>query len=108
MPGHIDSWIQTSPEPEPDPDVSPLLHGYDALEAADVQVVWRADLEDVLPKDRAGVVAEAPPLSTEALPLPIGMARRWLLSGTTAALADIEGLLDADHSEESHTMRQAL
>ncbi len=42
LPAHIDTWVQTEPIPEPDPDVSLFLHG--PQRAADVQIVWRADL----------------------------------------------------------------
>src|SRR5439155_25042373 len=44
LPAHLDTWAQTCPTPQPDPDVAPFLHGADALQAADVLVVWRADL----------------------------------------------------------------
>lgn len=91
FPAHLDLWTQTSPEPVPGPDVAPFLHGPDALGAADVQVVWRADL-DPSPDDQdwVGVVAVAPPRSREALPLPFAAALGWL-GENAPEVADQEG-----------------
>src|SRR5207248_6777411 len=44
FPAHLDTWVQTNPVPDPDPDVGPFLHG-SAEAAADVRVIWCADLE---------------------------------------------------------------
>lgn len=46
FPAHLDAWVQTNPQPAGDPDVAPFLHGPGALESADVQIVWRADLPE--------------------------------------------------------------
>jgi CRISPR-associated endonuclease/helicase Cas3 len=89
FPAHLDAWVQTNPPPAADPDVTPFLHGASALAAADVQIVWRGDLDG--PVERWGdVLALAPPVSTEALSLPIGLARRWL-AGVSGEATDIEG-----------------
>ncbi len=91
LPAYLDAWVQTSPAPVPSPDVAPFLHGGDALEAADVQVVWRADLLSGQEQDWLAVVASAPPRSREALTVPSGVVRRWLL-GAPADVADVEGV----------------
>jgi CRISPR-associated endonuclease/helicase Cas3 len=91
FPVHLDLWAQTSPEPVPSPDVAPFLHGPAALGAADVQLVWRADLSaDPDDQDWVGVVAVAPPRSREALPLPLAAALGWL-GQEVPEVADQEG-----------------
>src|SRR5262249_54237434 len=78
--------------PRPSPDVAPFLQGPGALEAADVQLVWRADL---LPGEEEGwleVVAAAPPRSREALPLPVAAVRAWLCN-RQVDVADVEGVV---------------
>lgn len=92
LPAHLDAWVQTSPEPRPSPDVAPFLHGADALEAADVQLVWRADLSVVREEDWLEVVAVAPPRSREALSLPVAAARAWLSWENVPEIADLEGV----------------
>ena len=47
LPCHLDAFVQTNPLPEPDPDVSLWLHGPDRG-APDVQIAWRADLNETL------------------------------------------------------------
>ncbi len=90
FPAHLEFWAQTSPTPVPDPDVAPFLHGPEALDSADVQIVWRADLpEDT--QEWAATVSIAPPHSTEALGLPIGAVRRWL-KRETSTVTDLEGI----------------
>jgi CRISPR-associated endonuclease/helicase Cas3 len=91
LPAYVDAWVQTSPAPQPSPDVAPFLHGGDALEAADVQVVWRADLLTGQEPDWLETVAAAPPRSREALAVPAGAVRRWL-RGASADVADVEGV----------------
>lgn len=90
FPAHVDAWAQTNPAPAADPEVAPFLHGPEALEPGDVQIVWRADLVDIAPEGWADVLEAAPPMSTEALPLPVGAARKWLRNGLTN-IADLEG-----------------
>jgi CRISPR-associated endonuclease/helicase Cas3 len=107
FPAHMDAWAQTNPAPAADPAVAPFLHGEKALDDADVQIVWRADLEGVDVKEWAAILAAAPPMTTEALPLPYGAARRWLSRATgTAAVADVEGA--AAEGEEENPKRTAL
>jgi CRISPR-associated endonuclease/helicase Cas3 len=99
LPAYLDTWAQTSPVPQPDPDVAPFLHGGDTLGAADVQVVWRADLawDDARdPRDIEGewveVLAAARPVVLEALPVMAGVARAWLQKVTGPEESDVEGL----------------
>jgi CRISPR-associated endonuclease/helicase Cas3 len=99
LPAYVDTWAQTSPVPQPDPDVAPFLHGPDALEAADVQLIWRADLvwdegRDLreVAQEWTEVVAEARPVVLEALPVMAGVARAWLRKLDGPEEADVEGL----------------
>ncbi|HLI77158.1 MAG TPA: type I-U CRISPR-associated helicase/endonuclease Cas3, partial [Acidobacteriaceae bacterium] len=70
FPAHLDAWVQTNPMPDPDPDVGPFLHGA-ADAAVDVQVIWRADLDEKARKVRANIVRLMPPRIREALPVPL-------------------------------------
>lgn len=89
---YLEMWAQTNPVPDPDPDIAPFLHGRDALDAADVQVVWRSDLlEDSSGQAWQKDVEAAPPVSSEALALPLGVVRRWLRGETKLNVADVEG-----------------
>jgi CRISPR-associated endonuclease/helicase Cas3 len=107
LPGHIEAWAQTSPllRPDPDPDVSLWLHG-PQRGAADVQLVWRGDLEvadlqtwaeDVGDRgvERRDEIVSAlemfRPSALEALPLPLHAARAWLDGETAPAIADVLG-----------------
>ncbi len=88
FPAHVESLVQTNPAPEPDPDIGPFLHGLER-DAPDVNIVWRADLSDDA-KDWRNVVEAAPPLSAEALPVPIWAAKKWLSQEKTTELADVD------------------
>jgi CRISPR-associated endonuclease/helicase Cas3 len=85
--------VQTSPAPQPSPDVAPFLHGVEALETADVQVVWRADLRADQPEHWQETVAAAPPRTREALPLPVAAVRAWLRQLEPTEVADVEGVV---------------
>jgi len=98
MPAYLDLWSQTSPLPAADPDLSLFLHGADRS-LADVQIVWRADLEF----NREGFDAEAllaamPPKPGEAVEVSLAAACRWLRllpaerAGSDADFADAPGL----------------
>lgn len=102
LPAHLDAWVQTNPEPAADPDVAPFLHGPDT--SADIQIVWRADLpEDV--SSWSTVMTSVPPLSAEALPLPIRAARRWLRRQEPSAVTDIEADPAAETIEKASGIR---
>ncbi len=91
FPAHLDALVQTSPAPTPSPDVAPFLHGAEALDSADIQIVWRADLEPDREEEWLDVVTAAPPRSREALSLPANAVRTWLRGVEPAEVADIEG-----------------
>jgi CRISPR-associated endonuclease/helicase Cas3 len=99
FPAHLEFWVETKPTPSPDPDVAPFLHGENALEAADVQLVWREDLKGVEETDWANWVDLAPPVTAEGLPLPFAAVRRWLRN-QSQEIADVEGVAIAEVREE--------
>ena len=95
LPSHIDCWAQTAPQPRPSPSVAMFLHGPREGEA-DVQVCWRADLDLASAEAREQALESlslCPPSSSETLPVPIGVFRRWL-AGDDADddSADVEGV----------------
>jgi CRISPR-associated endonuclease/helicase Cas3 len=71
---HLEAWCQTSQVPDADPAVGPFLHGPDAFDVDEVQLVWRADLED----NWLEAVIVTPPNIQEAMPVPVWEVRRWL------------------------------
>lgn len=108
LPAYLDCWAQTSPVPSPDPDLAIFLHG-PSSGSADVQVVWRADL----PQDRselwAEIVAMCPPSSSEAMPVPVSVFRRWWLSiDAPDTTGDLEGTDDDSELDQSTGVRQVL
>lgn len=108
FPGHLDLWAQTNPEPAPDPDVAPFLHGPEALEASDVQIVWRDDLKEDEAETWQDLVALVPPVLREALPMPIRAVRAWLKDLTTD-VADVEGIpLRVPDEKKARTSKPAL
>jgi CRISPR-associated endonuclease/helicase Cas3 len=106
LPAHLDAWVQTNPAPADDPDVAPFLHG--ALKSGEVQIVWRADLPEGKVADWTEIVTAVPPLSTEALPIPIGAARRWLSSQGAATVTDTESDSVPEQEEKSAGVREFL
>ena len=95
LPTHVDYWSQTAPQPQPSPDVALFLHGPHEG-APDVQVCWRADLDLSTERgqhDALESLALCPPSSSEMLPVPVGVFRRWL-SGDEAEddSSDVEGI----------------
>ena len=103
LPAHVDCWAQTAPEPRPSPDVAHFLHG-PRESVPDVQVCWRADI-DLASADAQDDAIESltlcPPASSEMLPVPTGVFRRWLAGKDTDDFsADVEGVGAADGREE--------
>lgn len=111
FPAHFRAWAQTSPSPEPDPVIAPFLHGMTALDAAEVQIVWRADLttpaSDTPPGDFpwADIVAAAPPVVLEALPVTLMAARRWLESADGHLISDLEGIESEELPSEAKAVK---
>ncbi len=120
LPAHLDAWVQTRPGPQPDPDPALWLHGLERPLATDVSVVWRADLTEAFLAERdprdgqptaADLVEACPPVSGEALAVPIGACRRWLQQRTPAdlAIADVDGAEVApEESRSRSTIRPFL
>jgi CRISPR-associated endonuclease/helicase Cas3 len=89
LPVYIDLYAQTSPEPQVCPDVSMFLHGPERG-PADVQIVWRGDIEPTWLEKALGpegekwtaflrdVVNVCPPSSLEVLQVPLTAVRTWL------------------------------
>jgi CRISPR-associated endonuclease/helicase Cas3 len=98
LPAHLDSLVQTTVPPVPDPDPALFLHG-PRTGPADINLVWRADLTaDILGDQDAAinVVSLVPPVSMEALPIPVWAVRRWLKGEPSPALSDVEAAREAD------------
>ncbi len=102
LPAHLDALVQTSPEPAIEPEVGLWLHGIEEP-AAEVHVVWRADLTEKLLRDAPSIAVErvqaCAPVSGEALTLSHAVVRRWLSGGAPGDLADVEGVEVADGEE---------
>jgi CRISPR-associated endonuclease/helicase Cas3 len=101
LPAYLDLWSQTAPEPFTVPEPGLFLHG-PRSGPADVQVIWRADLDDerlqlVSRADIIAAVAAVRPSSLESLSLPFAAARRWLAQTTRV----IAGTSDLEVSEEA-------
>jgi CRISPR-associated endonuclease/helicase Cas3 len=95
LPAHVDTLVQTSPTASPDLDLNLFLHGPESG-PADVQIVWRGDLPEILQQhmedDVISTVAVVPPTSMEALSVPVWAARSWLTNrGGASNLTDVEG-----------------
>lgn len=90
FPAHLDAWVQTNPMPVPDPDVAPFLHGQ-ADAPADVQVVWRADLNRGNQRYWPKIISLMPPRTREAMAVPVYEVQAWLREQAEGDVADIEG-----------------
>ena len=89
LPPYVDLWSTTSPVPLATPDPSLFLHGPGT--AADVQIIWRADI-DPKDEDLAEITLTlCPPSALESLSVPIWAVRRWLKERGTdeADFADV-------------------
>lgn len=117
LPAHVDCWAQTAPEPQPSPDVAAFLHGPRET-SPDVLVCWRADLDLASEEAQANAIESltfCPPSSTETLPVPIGVFRRWLAGEESEDdSGDVEGTPSGDtrdgtrtEPEESHESHRA-
>jgi len=109
LPAHLDLFCQTAPTPWPEPDVQQYLHGIGRGEA-EVQVVWRADLDEGDP-DRTWVetIAMCRPVSGEMLTTSLRRVRTWLSnkpSGQDVG-TDIEGIPDPEE-DSGGALRRCL
>jgi CRISPR-associated endonuclease/helicase Cas3 len=97
LPSAIDCWSRTSPIPGADPEVALYLHGPDGG-AGDVEIVWRADIDDDLDEEVKKVwierVGVCPPTAAEAISVPIAEARRWLGESASGDIPDTEAASD--------------
>jgi len=92
FPAHLDCWVQTNPIPTPEPDPALFLHGPTKPGQPDVQVVFRDDLGNDSGK-WADIVSLSPPSSSEAVPVPIGVFKKWLAG---EAIDDQSGDLEGE------------
>ncbi len=108
LPSHLDALSQTNPQPACEPEISLFLHGRRENEP-DVQVVWRADLEEDDTSNWADVVSLCPPVSAEALQVPISAFKRWLDGkGEGQAASDLEGAGEGDNEDAGVSDRKVL
>jgi CRISPR-associated endonuclease/helicase Cas3 len=98
LPSHCDCWAQTSPTPGADPDPSIYLHG-PKMGTPEVQIVWRADLDQADSSSWIETVAACGPASAEAIAVPLYAVRAWL-NQAAAPIADLEGVAEPDEDEE--------
>lgn len=101
---HVEALVQTSIDPAPTPAIGPFLHGDEALDVADVRLVWRGDF-DVDGSRWIEIARLCPPRPHEAISLPIGRVRSWLLGSPKAAQADF-GDLDPAGSDSEGVRRE--
>jgi CRISPR-associated endonuclease/helicase Cas3 len=108
FPAFLDCWVQTHPIPVPDPDPAIFLHGPDNG-TPDVQVVFRSDLGEDTSK-WADIVALCPPSSSEAVPVRIGVFKRWLAGeeGWADTSGDVEGEPDETSEPDESTPHKSL
>lgn len=88
LPPYVDLWATTSPTPLATPEPSIFLHGPGNV--ADVQLVWRADIDPA--KDEAARISLAlcPPSALESLSLPVWAVKSWLEQrGAESDFADV-------------------
>jgi CRISPR-associated endonuclease/helicase Cas3 len=109
LPAHLDLLAQTSPRPAVEPDIHLYLHGIEDKGSPEVQVVWRGDLNGA-PVERWGeIVALCPPVSAEAMPVPLREFRRWLTGDKQSAdSSDVEGLEADTEGSENAIRKQVL
>lgn len=110
LPAHMDALAQTNPKPACEPDIALFLHGRREGEP-DVQVVWRADLNNGNAGHWADIVSLCPPVSSEAMQVPISAFQRWFDSEIQDETdSDIEGVggTDVEEAEASGAARVVL
>ncbi len=106
LPAYCDLFAQTSPLPAADPEPALFLQGPEAG-APDVYLVWRAELDATEPESWAGRVV-LPPLTDEALALPIYAARAFFSGADSNEIADTESIMDTALPKMANNGRLAL
>jgi CRISPR-associated endonuclease/helicase Cas3 len=102
---YCDLWAQTGPEPAVSPDPAIFLHG-PRSGPPEVGVVWRSDLDPRAPETWAATVGAMPPVAGEVLPIPLYVARSWLLGTEADPGADIEGLPPTEEVDDASAAEQ--
>jgi CRISPR-associated endonuclease/helicase Cas3 len=107
FPAHLDCWVQTNPVPTPDPQPALFLHGPNTPGQPDVQLVFRDDLAFDT-NQWAEIVSLCPPSSSEAVPVPISVFKKWLAAETIDDQSgDVEGEASTPDEDEP-IIRSAL
>jgi len=107
LPAHVDLLCQTAPRPTPDPDVAIFLHG-PQRHVPEARVVFRADLVDTTEQEWRDkwrdAVSLLPPLTAEALTLPLWLIRKWLAPQEEPkldTLSDVESQQSDDETTDA-------
>ena len=109
FPKYLELWTQTNPIPEPDPDVAPFLHGKNALEDADIQLVWRVDVQEgETAEEWQKTVELMAPLLLESLAVPLGALRRWLRGESKFHVSDVEGAAGMEEDDNRKEAKPVL
>lgn len=95
MPAYVDLWTRTAPIPACDPEPALFLHG-PRTGPAGVQIVWRADVGNLIEAGQTQrlreLLALLPPCAAETLELPVWVAKAWMRGGgRDLALGDVAG-----------------
>lgn len=99
FPPYAELWAATSPPPLMTPEPDMFLHG--PKKRADVQIVWRSDID---PKDEDASDLSlrcCPPSSLETISVPIWAVRAWLRAVRIAK--DVADVPETEHSEREDT-----
>lgn len=102
LPAHMDLLCQTSPEPAISPEPALFLHG-PQTGPADVQVIWRMDLEESSKMLWPNIVSICPPSAAEALSVPIWAVRAWLSDRASVDVTDVEGTAGQGYSDADNS-----
>ncbi len=106
FPEYVKLWTWTKPSPHPDPDPSLFLHGVGS-KSADVQIIWRADLENKKNADQRTLCTYPSPL--EAVSIPIWTAKKWLADENDSIVNDVEGIIEPiEKGEEKEKEKYVL
>jgi CRISPR-associated endonuclease/helicase Cas3 len=112
LPAYLDLWMQTSPEPAVAPDPALFLHGPESG-PADVQLVWRVDLEemDLDPNNKqaagavAAIVGAIRPSSLETVSVPFTAALSWLRGDLQDNVMDVDSVVEQERQDRAHSPR---